>query len=105
MQQRQHVGSHGAKQRRRHGGATVLFQQRHEAGHMRPLFFRRQRHGQRPVGHGALGRAITAFNQHGLAHATDAHALNRDVPGIRRTLDVGHHDGGVDRRIHFSVPV
>jgi len=105
VQQRQHVGRHGAEQGRRHGGAAVFFQQRHEAGHVRPLFFGGQRHGQGPVGHGALGRAIAALDQHGVAHATDTHALDRDVPGVRRALDVGHHDGGVDRRIHFGLPV
>ncbi|MCR2595560.1 hypothetical protein NSP69_24395, partial [Salmonella enterica] len=63
------------------------------------------RHRQGPVGHGALGRTVGVLDEHGVAHATDAHALDRDVPRVRRALDVGHHDGGVDRRIHFGLPV
>ena len=58
-----------------------------------------------PVGHGALGRTVGAFDQHGMAHAADADALDRDVTRVRGTLDIGHHDGGINRRIHFGLPV
>ncbi|GAB3335004.1 hypothetical protein GCM10027565_30980 [Bordetella tumulicola] len=35
-----------------------------------------------------------------MPHTTDAYTLNLDVPRISRALDIGHHEGGIDRRIH-----